>query len=333
MSHPATNTNNFNKDCSNDHDPNTCDGSSASPTNTAATPVVAPSAFAFESSQAVGFPLRSAEKSICIARARRRVTGNGVRETSPVVKLIERFQDYNTGGHRGNDGQRPLAQLLNPPSFSGLQASKVQPEANDVNTANSDLTAWQTKEGAYHARASSDPVVLSGFRPLSPMLISHTGPAAGSDSLGATGRDHYDRKPPGWRMQEGGYNPPRDDGMALKSPLLSERTSVEISDIPSSHAFSHVCSAHPGSKLELWCHSCLEPVCVDCTLPAKQHYDHDWEKLNQVYDEVYEEIEQRSVRVAELVEDAGTQLIDVETRLGYLDECYDNAKAVLEETT
>ncbi|KAJ1916772.1 Tripartite motif containing 37 [Mycoemilia scoparia] len=121
-------------------------------------------------------------------------------------------------------------------------------------------------------------------------------------------------------------NPP--DTQHILSPMISEPTTLESMNIMSP-SFPDTCTSHPGSKLEFWCHTCILPICLDCSLPGKTHDNHAWEKLAAVYDEIYEEIETRVAQAAELVEDAGTQLIDIETRIGYLEESHKSAISTL----
>ena len=80
------------------------------------------------------------------------------------------------------------------------------------------------------------------------------------------------------------------------------------------------CALHPGKELELYCETCMELICHNCTV--KKHKDHQYNLIDEIFEENKEKliallkpIENRISKIRKAVQDIDSRSEEVDKQL------------------
>ena len=89
------------------------------------------------------------------------------------------------------------------------------------------------------------------------------------------------------------------------------------------------CSLHPGKELELYCETCMELICHNCTV--KKHKDHQYD----IVDEIFEENKDRLIASLKPIENCITEIRkavqDIDSRSEEVDKQLAAVKTEIEQ--
>ena len=101
---------------------------------------------------------------------------------------------------------------------------------------------------------------------------------------------------------------------ATDPPTSAEKAERDSASLTSRDKVKVCCREHAGKKVELFCETCGEPVCVKCALKGGKHHSHDYEELDKAF-------ERYKVEVTASLEPMEKQVTTITQALAQLDAC------------
>ena len=120
------------------------------------------------------------------------------------------------------------------------------------------------------------------------------------------------------------------DAYAKHEVIALEQLESKMKQVESLKKVTLYCSLHEGKELELYCETCEELICHNCTV--KKHKDHQYDLVGDTFDAHRAEITESAIKPIEsLFNVVSMSLEEIDTRLKELNDHQDTNKASVQK--